>query len=103
MMAAIARVESRFNSYAIGIVGGDLKRQPTTRKDAVAVADAPAAGWRFSVEVTQINQANLRDFAISHEQAFDVCTNLQISSTCELAHKFATTQICANFLENYRL
>jgi len=80
-MAAITRVESGYNPYAIGVVGGHLERQPKNREEAVATAKALAAGgWNFSLGLTQVNRYNLPRFKISYNQAFDACTNLRVGS-----------------------
>ena len=80
-MAAIARVESNYNPYAIGVVGGQLARQPSNRHEAIATAKALAAdNWNFSMGVAQVNRYNLPRYKISYEQAFDACINLRIGS-----------------------
>lgn len=80
-MAAIVNVESGFNPYAIGVVGGRLVRQPTNREEALATVSTLAAdGWNFSVGVAQVNRHNLPKYDVSYEQAFDPCTNLRIGS-----------------------
>jgi len=80
-MAAITRVESGYNPYAIGVVGGHLERQPKNREEAVATAKALAAGgWNFSFGLTQVNRYNLPRFNITYHQAFDACTNLRVGS-----------------------
>lgn len=80
-MAAVVNVESGFNPYAIGVVGGRLARQPKTRDEAVATAKALASdGWNFSVGVAQVNRYNLPKYQVSYEQAFDACTNLRVGS-----------------------
>lgn len=80
-MAAIVNVESGFDSYAIGIVGGRLARQPASHAEAVATAKALATdGWNFSVGIAQVNRYNLPKYAINYETAFDTCTNLRVGS-----------------------
>ena len=55
---ALVSVESAFNPWAIGVVGGAL-RQPRTRAEALATAKAlQDAGWNFSVGLGQINVGN---------------------------------------------
>jgi type IV secretion system protein VirB1 len=72
------QVESGFNPYAIGVVGGTLERQPRTRAVAVLTANRLAAdGRNFSVGLAQINQANFVRLGLSIETAFDPCTNLR--------------------------
>lgn len=80
-MAAVVRVESSYNPYAIGVVGGRLARQPADHLEAVATAKALAAdGWNFSMGVAQVNRHNLPKHQITYEQAFDACTNLRVGS-----------------------
>jgi len=80
-MAAVVNVESGYNPYAIGVVGGRLARQPANRDEAIATAKALASdGWNFSVGVAQVNRHNLPKYQISYEQAFDACTNLRVGS-----------------------
>jgi type IV secretion system protein VirB1 len=75
---AIVAVESAFNRYAIGVVGGVLERQPTTQSEAVATARAlRAAGWNFSVGLGQINVGNFARLGLTVESALDPCTNLR--------------------------
>ena len=53
---ALVSVESAFNPWAIGVVGGALVRQPRHRVEALATAKALRdAGWNFSVGLGQIN------------------------------------------------
>jgi type IV secretion system protein VirB1 len=74
---AVVSVESGFNPYAIGVVGGALVRQPRTRAEALATIDAlHAAGWNYSVGIGQINVANFARLALTPYTALDPCTNL---------------------------
>jgi type IV secretion system protein VirB1 len=74
---ALVRVESAFNPWAIGVVGGALVRQPRHRTEALATARAlQAAGWNFSVGLGQINVGNFERLGLTLEAAFDPCTNL---------------------------
>lgn len=80
-MAALVHVESSFNPYAIGVVGGRLARQPINSDEAVATAKAlEIDGWNFSVGVAQINRYNLPKYELTYEQAFDACANLRAGS-----------------------
>lgn len=80
-MAAVVNVESGYNPFAIGIVGGRLVRQPANQAEAVATAKAlESSGWNFSVGAAQVNRYNLPKFNISYEQAFNPCTNLHVGS-----------------------
>jgi type IV secretion system protein VirB1 len=74
---AIVQVESAFNPWAIGVVGGALARQPSQRAEALATARAlQASGWNFSVGLGQINLRNFGRLGLSLEAAFEPCTNL---------------------------
>jgi len=76
-MAAVARVESGFNPYAIGVVGGRLVRQPTGRDEAIATAKAlEQQGYNFSLGVGQVNRHNLARYGLDYGTAFDACRNL---------------------------
>lgn len=80
-MAAVVSVESSYNPYAIGVVGGRLARQPTNSEEAVATAQQLASdGWNFSLGVAQVNRYNLPKYKVNYEEAFDPCTNLRIGS-----------------------
>lgn len=75
---AIVQVESGFNPFAIGVVGGRLERQPRTHAEAVLTAQRLAAErWNFSVGLAQINRANFTRLGLSIETALDPCTNLR--------------------------
>ncbi len=79
---ALVRVESGFNPWAIGVVGGALVRQPRHRAEALATAHSlQAAGWNFSVGLGQINIGNFERLGLSLDSAFDPCTNLAAMQT----------------------
>jgi type IV secretion system protein VirB1 len=74
---ALVSVESAFNPWAIGVVGGALVRQPRHRAEALATAKAlQAAGWNFSVGLGQINVGNFERLGLTMDAAFEPCTNL---------------------------
>ena len=74
---ALVSIESAFNPWAIGVVGGSLLRQPRHRNEAMATAQAlRAAGRNFSVGLGQINVGNFSRLGLSLATAFDPCTNL---------------------------
>jgi type IV secretion system protein VirB1 len=76
--AALVSVESAGNPHAIGVVGGVLQRQPSSRNEAVATARAlEATGWNFSVGLAQINRHNFHRLGLTLESAFDPCRNLE--------------------------
>ena len=79
---ALIAVESGFNPFAIGVVGGVLQRQPTGRNEAIATAKAlQASGWNFSVGLAQINRHNFDRLGLSVETAFEPCANLAAMQT----------------------
>jgi type IV secretion system protein VirB1 len=58
-MRRIVHVESSFNPYAIGVVGGRLAHQPRQRDEAMATAQwLQKNGYNFSVGLAQVNQSN---------------------------------------------
>ena len=74
---ALVSVESAFNPWAIGVVGGALVRQPRHRAEALATARALRdAGWSFSVGLGQINVGNFERLGLTVESAFEPCANL---------------------------
>lgn len=93
VMHHVVRVESSFNPYAIGVVGGRLVRQPKNLPEAVAtVRMLEQRGYNFSIGVAQVNRYNLGKYGLdSYEKAFDVCPNLQAGSRI-LAECFQRSQ-----------
>lgn len=76
-LQAIARTESAFNPYAIGVVNGVIK-QPTTHAEATAAAKQLAAdGHNFSMGLAQINRYNLKKYDLDYDSVFDPCRNLK--------------------------
>jgi type IV secretion system protein VirB1 len=79
---ALVQVESDFNPWAIGVVGGVLERQPRTQAEALVTARAlRAASWNFSVGLGQINVGNFRRLGLTIETAFEPCANLAAMQT----------------------
>ena len=78
VMQHVARVESGFNPFAIGVVGGQLQRQPHSLDEALStVRMLKSKGYNFSVGLAQVNRANLGKYGLdSYEKAFSVCPNL---------------------------
>lgn len=76
MIQRIVTVESSFNPYAIGVVGGRLeRRQPKTEEEAVVTAKYLANhGWNFSMGLAQINRYNLQKYGLDYHSVFDVCS-----------------------------
>lgn len=86
-LQAIARVESGFNPYAIGVVRGNLARQPRNLDEAVNAARMlHAQGRNFSMGLMQINRHNLNAYGLNYETVFDPCKNInagaQILKSC---------------------
>lgn len=80
-MAAVVRVESTFNPFAIGVVGGRLTRQPANKAEAIATAKAlEAAGYNFSLGIGQVNRYNLSKYGLDYHTAFEPCANLNVAS-----------------------
>lgn len=86
-LRAIAEVESSFNPFAIGVVGGDLTRQPRNLLEAIStVRQLQALNIRFSAGITQIYVHNWPAYRLDVETVFDPCANLRaaqgILSSC---------------------
>ncbi len=88
VMQHIVHVESSANPYAIGVVGGQLERQPKTLPEALATVQMlDDKGYNFSVGLAQVNRANLGRYGLdTYEKAFSACGNLsagaQILADC---------------------
>ncbi|NCT70748.1 MAG: transglycosylase SLT domain-containing protein [Xanthomonadaceae bacterium] len=82
VMEHVVKVESSFNPYAIGVVGGRLARQPRNLAEALSTARMlEDRGYNFSLGLAQVNRHNLAKQGLhSYEKAFDVCPNLQAGS-----------------------
>lgn len=82
VMQHVVHVESSYNPYAIGVVGGRLARQPRNLAEALAtVRMLEERGFNFSVGLAQVNRHNLARYGLdSYERAFEVCPNLQAGS-----------------------
>jgi type IV secretion system protein VirB1 len=82
VMHHVVRVESSFNPYAIGVVGGRLARQPASLPEAVATARMlESRGYNFSLGLAQVNRYNLSKYGLaSYAQAFEACPNLKAGS-----------------------
>jgi type IV secretion system protein VirB1 len=78
IMQHVVHVESSTNPYAIGVVGGQLERQPRNLSEALATAQMlDAKGYNFSVGLAQVNRANLERYGLgSYREAFGTCANL---------------------------
>ena len=82
VMHHVVRVESSYNPYAIGVVGGRLVRQPKSLPEALAtVRMLEARGFNFSLGLAQVNRYNLGKYGLgSYEAAFKACPNVQAGS-----------------------
>lgn len=82
VMQHVVRVESSYNPYAIGVVGGHLVRQPKNLPEALAtVRMLESRGFNFSLGLAQVNRFNLGKYGLdSYEKAFQKCPNLQAGS-----------------------
>ena len=82
VMQHVVHVESAFNPFAIGVVGGRLVRQPRNLAEAVStVRMLEARGFNYSVGLAQVNKHNFDRYGLdSYERAFQACPNLQAGS-----------------------
>lgn len=82
VMHHVVRVESSFNPYAIGVVGGRLVRQPKNLSEALStVRMLESRGYNFSLGLAQVNRYNLNKYGLhSYERAFESCANLVAGS-----------------------
>jgi type IV secretion system protein VirB1 len=113
VMQHVIHVESDSNPYAIGVVGGQLVRQPQNLPEALATVHMlDAQGYNYSLGVAQINRANLGKYGLdSYEQAFDPCPNVvagsRILATCYSSSggdwgKAFSCYYSGNFVTGYR-
>lgn len=88
VMQHVVQVESGANPFAIGVVNGQLVRQPKSMDEALATVQMlENKGYNFSVGIAQVNRSNLGRYGLdSYRKAFTVCDNLtagaQILSRC---------------------
>lgn len=82
VMQHVVNVESSHNPFAIGVVGGQLARQPQNLGEALAtVRMLEEKGYNFSVGLAQVNRANFGKYGLdSYEKAFDLCSNLAVGA-----------------------
>lgn len=82
VMQHVVQVESSYNRYAIGVVGGHLVRQPESLPEAVATARMlKSRGYNFSLGLAQVNRYNLVKYGLNtFEKAFAACPNLAAGS-----------------------
>lgn len=82
VMQHVVNVESSRNPFAIGVVGGQLVRQPQNLGEAVAtVRMLDEKGYNYSLGAAQVNRANLGKFGLdSYEKAFEYCPSIVAGS-----------------------
>jgi type IV secretion system protein VirB1 len=82
VMQHVVNVESSRNPFAIGVVGGQLVRQPQNLGEAVAtVRMLDDKGYNYSLGAAQVNRANLGKFGLdSYEKAFEYCPSIVAGS-----------------------
>jgi type IV secretion system protein VirB1 len=82
VMQHVVNVESSRNPFAIGVVGGQLVRQPQNLGEAVAtVRMLEDKGYNYSLGAAQVNRANLGKFGLdSYEKAFEYCPSIVAGS-----------------------
>ena len=113
VMRHVVEVESGANPYAIGVVGGQLARQPKNLAEALATVHMlDAKGYNYSLGVAQVNRANLDKYGLdSYEKAFEPCPNLaagaQILAACHASSggdwgKAFSCYYSGNFTTGYR-
>lgn len=78
VMQHIVQVESGANPFAIGVVGGQLVRQPASLDEALATVQMlDAKGYDYSLGVAQVNRRNLGRYGLdTYAKAFDACANV---------------------------
>ena len=113
VMQHVVNIESGYNPFAIGVVGGQLVRQPQNLNEAIATVEMLASkGYNFSLGLAQVNRANLGKYGLTtYQQAFDVCPNLtagaRILSECYASSgndwgKSFSCYYSGNFITGYR-
>ncbi|ADU91073.1 lytic transglycosylase domain-containing protein [Taylorella equigenitalis] len=78
-MRAIIRVESSFNPYAIGVVGGEVKQPKTLDEALKTVQKLKKEKLNFSMGLAQINRYNLSKYNLTEVSVFNPCSNLKAS------------------------
>lgn len=74
----VARIESGFNPYAIGVVNGKSIYPASLSEALEHVSQLRAKGKNFSIGLMQINQSNFKKYGVTPAQLFDPCTNLSV-------------------------
>ncbi len=113
VMQHVVNVESGYNPFAIGVVGGQLVRQPQNLGEAVATVQMlESKGYNYSLGLAQVNRSNLSKYGLTtYQQAFDICPNLtagaRILSQCYASSgndwgKSFSCYYSGNFVTGYR-
>lgn len=113
VMQHIVQVESGANPYAIGVVDGQLVRQPRNMDEALATSQMlESKGYNFSLGIAQVNRSNLGRYGLdTYRKAFTTCDNLaagaQILASCyQSAHgdwgKAFSCYYSGNFTTGFR-
>lgn len=77
-LKAVVRTESSGNPYAIGVVGGELERQPRSLAEAIVTArELERQGFNFSMGLGQVNRHNLAKHGETYDTVFEPCRNLK--------------------------
>jgi type IV secretion system protein VirB1 len=80
-LRAMATVESSLNPHAIGVVNGQLTRQPRNLPEAISTAAAlEQQGARFSAGLIQIYVKNWPAYQLDRESVFEPCANLRAAA-----------------------
>jgi type IV secretion system protein VirB1 len=93
IMAAVVQTESSGNPFAIGVVNGELVRQPKNLEEAIATVQMlEKLGYNYSLGAAQVNKKNFKRFGINHPKiSFDFCKSIgigsQILNECYVAAK----------------
>lgn len=92
LLHPLIKIESNFNPYAIGLVGGSLDHQPTNLNDFLdTISILDSSNKNYSVGLAQINIKNLNRYQIPVLDAIEPCNNIKIASVilkdCYLKYK----------------
>lgn len=80
-LRGLVTVESNGNPFAIGVVNGQLERQPRDLAEAVTTArELERLGYNFSMGLGQVNRYNLAKYGATYETVFEPCRNLQVGA-----------------------
>ncbi|QDY44500.1 lytic transglycosylase domain-containing protein [Candidatus Pantoea soli] len=74
----VAKTESGFNPYAIGVVNGKSLYPSSLNEAMEQIKKLKADGKNYSVGLMQINKSNFSVYGVTASQAFDPCTNLKV-------------------------